>query len=96
METDEQRSLQGFVDLVERLLSRELSPGDFESEFFRQWGQDRTTRSPELFAVMERFFFVVEDYVDDPELRDPDDVDEEGLRGGAQRFLDEVAALQGS
>jgi self-protective colicin-like immunity protein len=96
METDEQRSLQGFVGLVERLLSRELSPADFEHEFFRLWGQDRTTRSPELFAVMERFFFVVEDYVDDPELRDPEDVDEAGLRGGAQRFLDELSALRTS
>jgi self-protective colicin-like immunity protein len=96
METDEQRSLRGFVGLVERLLSRELSPGDFEHEFFRLWGQDRTTRPPELFAVMERFFFVVEDYVDDPDLRDADDVDEDGLRSGAQRFLDEVSALQAS
>ena len=93
MKIDEQQSVQGFVELVHRFLSRELSPTDFEQEFFRRWGQDRTTRSPEVFAVLERFFFVVEDYVDDPELRDPGDLDEEQLRAGAQRFLDEVAAL---
>jgi hypothetical protein len=94
MEDDERRSVQGFVDLAERLLSRELSPTDFESEFFRLWGSDRTTRSPEVFAVLERFFFVVEDYVDDPELRDePGDLDEDQLRAGAQRLLDELAAV---
>jgi hypothetical protein len=93
MEPDEQQSVQGFVDLVQRLLSRELTPSDFEHEFFRRWGQDRTTRSPEVFAVLERFFFVVEDYVDDPELRGAGDLDEDQLRAGAQRFLDEVAAL---
>jgi hypothetical protein len=94
MESDEQRSVQGFVDLVDRLLAKERTPAEFESEFFALWGRDRTTRSPELFAVLERFFFVVEDYVDDPELRDePGDLDEEQLRAGAQRFLDELAAL---
>jgi hypothetical protein len=94
METDERQSVRGFVDLVEKLLSRELAPTEFESRFFALWGSDRTTRSPEVFAVLERFFFVVEDYVDDPELRDePTDLDEDGLRAGAQRLLDELAAL---
>jgi hypothetical protein len=94
METDERRSVQGFVDLVEKLLSRQLSPTDFEAEFFGLWGSDRTTRSPEVFAILERFFFVVEDYVDDPELRDePGDLDEEQLRAGAERFLAELAAV---
>jgi hypothetical protein len=93
METEERQSVQGVVDLVERLLTRELAPTEFESQFFRLWGSDRTTRSPEVFAVLERFFFVVEDYVDDPDLRDADDLDEDQLRAGAQRLLDELAAL---
>jgi hypothetical protein len=94
MEADERRSVQGFVDLVDKLLSRALTPTEFESEFFGLWGSDRTTRSPEVFSLLERFFFVVEDYVDDPELRDePGDLDEEQLRAGAQRLLDDLAAL---
>jgi self-protective colicin-like immunity protein len=94
MEADERRSVQGFVDLVHQLLSRDLAPAELESEFFGLWGRDVTTRSPEVFAALERFFFVVEDYVDDPALRDePGDLDEEQLRAGAQRLLDELAAL---
>ena len=93
MEPDEHRSVQGFTDLAQRLLARELTPSDFEHAFFRLWGQDRTTRSEQVYAVLERFFFVVEDYVDDPELRDEGDLDEEQLRAGAQRFLHEIAAV---
>jgi hypothetical protein len=44
----------------------------------------------DAFRIFEEFFFVVEDYVDDPKLRDPakGDLDPEELTAGARKLLE--------
>ncbi|HZC69445.1 MAG TPA: hypothetical protein VE442_02005 [Jatrophihabitans sp.] len=57
--------------MLEALVSGEMAPGDFEMEFFAHWGDDRRSSHRDSFQIFEEFAFVVEDYVDNPELRDP-------------------------
>src|SRR5437667_3232528 len=65
------RAIEPYRSLLVDLVSGEMSPGDFEIAYMSRWGGDKRWMEDAVFEVVEEFFFVVEDYVDNPDLRDP-------------------------
>jgi hypothetical protein len=93
MHSDERARAQPYVALARRLLAGGIGAVEFERAFLELWGDDEMTWSADTFRIMDRFFFVVEDYVHDAELRDPGEPGPAELEAGAREFLAELAAL---
>jgi hypothetical protein len=82
--------MQPFKKMLVDLLSDRMRPGDFEMAFMSRWGEDDDSWMPDdVFRAMEDFFFVVENYVDNPALRDPasGDLGPEELKERARELL---------
>ena len=87
-------TLAAYRRLADQLLTGAVTPLEFETQFLDQWRTQRPWPTGAAYRALERLFFVVEDYVDDPALRDPGsrDLDEVGLRDGVRRFVEETRA----
>ena len=93
----------GFLRLLEDMdtfISGEISPPDFECRFFSNKNLHLQTLDGRKFgyAVYQALFYVVEDYVADPELRtDPEDLGDQDLLDAVvsarKKFTDELAGL---
>lgn len=83
------RAIEPYRTQLADLVSGRLSPGDFEIEYMRIWGDDERWIEGPIFRVVEGFFFAVEDYVDNPALRDPakGDLGPEELKDRARELL---------
>ena len=92
---DDRDALTAYRDTAAQLLTGAITPLGFESGFLDLWRAQRAWPTGVAYQALERLFFVVDDYVDDPELREPGsrDLDEDGLRTGVQRFVDEMRDL---
>lgn len=75
--------------MLTALVSGELPPSEFEKRFFAMWGDDERCYDNATYRVLEDFFFVVDDYVDNPRLRDSakGDLGPEELKQGARDLL---------
>jgi hypothetical protein len=75
--------------MLDALVSGDMTAGEFEMQFFAKWGDDHRASHRAAFQIFEEFFFVVEDYVDNPDLRDPSkgDLGPEELKDRAQKLL---------
>ena len=83
------RAIEPYRSLLVDLVYGEMSPGDFEMAYMSRWGGDKRWMEDAVFEVGEEFFFVVEDYVDNPDLRDPShgDLGPDELRERARELL---------
>jgi uncharacterized Zn finger protein len=62
--------LAPYRGILQALVSGEMEPGEFEERYFAMYEADERWTPREVYKIVEEFFFVVEDYVDDPRLRD--------------------------
>jgi hypothetical protein len=75
--------------ILEALVREEMSPGDFETEYFEMYAEDPRGSSDEVFDIVDAFFADVDAYVDDEGLRDPaaGDLGPDELRERARELL---------
>jgi Bacterial self-protective colicin-like immunity len=75
--------------LVERLVRDEITPAEFERPYFDAWAANPYLSSDRVFEIVNAFFQIVEDYCDDPRLRDPaeGDLGPDELFAGARDLL---------
>ena len=78
---------QPLVDLTRRFLAGEMSAASFDTQY-RALFATMPMLGDKTFKPLDDLFMVCEAYVEDPELRDHKwDVDEDGLRAGAESAL---------
>jgi hypothetical protein len=67
--TAEARMVAKYRDLISDFVSGRLSAQDFESTYLRMFKSDNDQVPGHEFDLLEKLFFAIDDYVDDPELR---------------------------
>ena len=92
MQDDERLALAPYEALMTDFLSGGIDGPAFEEQFLDRYKADPFLWSEPVFAVLDGLFADVDSYVADDELRDPGDLDEDGLREAAERAR---TALQG-
>ena len=79
-------------------LARDFVAGTLGARAFAEQYQSAYPSLPVLgedrFVVVDRLFFVCEDFYDDEELRDPGDPDENDLRAAATRMLTDLEQVR--
>jgi hypothetical protein len=88
-----QKHLAELVKTMEAFVAGEMSASGFDDTYRAKFSELPLGLDESTFAILETVFFACEDYVDDPDLRDPGDLDEQGLLEAARAAL---AALAGS
>lgn len=66
------------IVLVDRFVAGEIDAAEFDAAFGRMYGREPWDMLPE--TPEHELFYVWEEYVRDPELRDPTDLDEDQFR----------------
>ena len=72
--------LNRYGRLMESMLSGRLSATDFERRYLDLFKADGADRSPRVFGILDALFAEVDAFCPDPDVREPDDLDEEQLR----------------
>lgn len=84
------------IALMESLVRGDLSATDFESRWLaaRRRSLDADERTREKFSrILDDVFYAIEDYVEDPSLRDPGEISGEELLERVQVALAELRSL---
>jgi hypothetical protein len=83
-----------FIELIASFVEGKLDAGSFEKKFLelRRSSGDMPEKVEE---VVDNLFYDVDAFVEDPALRDEDDIDEEQLRESAQVALKALRLLKG-
>ncbi len=79
-----------YRQLLEGLVSETMTADEFETEFLRAYKDDPRACSDEVFDIIDGFFFEVDRYVGDPELRSrstSDAIGPDELRERARELL---------
>lgn len=88
-------AIQPMIQLIDRFLAGTVDVIFFEREFFSVFyaGSQLGWNNAES-DILHEFFWVVEDFIAYPELRDsPEDLNEDQLRAEAVRVLQALRAL---
>lgn len=81
------QSLDAYRDLLSVFVRGGMSPGEFAAIFLRLYLDDPTEWSSESFQLLDGFFGYLEDYTDEPALRDDGDTTVEELSEQASDLL---------
>jgi len=73
-----------------------MTGDEFAIIFFRIWPNLPTTLSPAISKVLHSFFWDVENYCGDDELRGEGDIDEETFRERARTAFEKLLLLRPS
>jgi hypothetical protein len=85
--------LAPFVALIRDFLAGRIDADRFERCYLDLSGQDLHHRPRAVFLVLDTLFADVDAYCPDPALRQPDDLDADGLREAAARAMARLEAL---
>jgi hypothetical protein len=78
--------ISSYLDLIDRLLGRDISAGDFQISFLQAVKSERRILGDPVFPVLEELFEDADAYVDRAELRtEAEDLDDEQLLASALR-----------
>ncbi|GGF98993.1 hypothetical protein GCM10007304_11130 [Rhodococcoides trifolii] len=81
--------IESYREIIGSFVSGSTSASEFEAAYLRHFKDDRTQVSGSEYDTLERLFFDVDDYVEDPGLRDgPKDIGPDELRARARRAFD--------
>ncbi len=84
-------ALAPYVSMASLFVSAKIDAVEFEARFWAEFWALRNMTDAD-FAVLNELFYVVEDFVADPTIRDPGDVTETELLDGARAFLEACQA----
>ncbi|WP_064555864.1 colicin immunity domain-containing protein [Buttiauxella noackiae] len=70
--------------MIDSFVSGDLNASDFEKKYSASWREHRDSDAPkskdkDAQRYFDAVFSAVDSYCDDPDLRDEDDLDEQGL-----------------
>ncbi len=83
---------QRYAELIRPFLAGTISADEFQTRYFRAFKNETAALPEDEFRILDRLFGEVDNYVDNPALRNPGNLDEPGLRRACQAAL---AALAG-
>ena len=90
--------VSGYLALIHRFISGEISALDFEQNYLRLFKADVRPLQGEVYEVLNKLFSDVDVFCADSSLRRHDDLDEEGLLECAKiayNALTRIAAANG-
>lgn len=91
------RSIDPYIDLLAAFVERgELDALAFDQRFADLHQRDQTMHADNEFAVLDELFGAVDAFEPVPEIRQPDHLDDEGLRAAAAEALVKLRALTAS
>ena len=82
-----------YRQLIDQFLQREITVSQFESAFLDRFKSEPEGMPEGLFKPLDRLFGDVDIFCADDDLRDDDELDEQGLRQACERTLLEIAGL---
>jgi hypothetical protein len=78
--------VENLMELIRRLLAGEMPPGEFDRAYMKAYSENRGSDPYVLYEAFESLWNVVEDFVEDDELRDPEnDADLPALLSAAEK-----------
>lgn len=95
MEKRTRAFLLPYLAMIEDFLAGRMTEEELQRVYQGYAVDDHTPMDPQgpEYHAMNEFFLDLEDYVEDPSLRRPEDFDEAELRRRAERARDELRAL---
>ncbi len=84
---------ENYRQLLKQFLEREISATQFEGTFSDRFKSEPAGMPERLFLPLDQLFGDVDMFCEDDELRDDDDLDEDGLRQACKRTLAAIAEL---
>lgn len=79
--------------LMESLIAQRMTPQEFPRAYFRVHSDLPSEVPEEMQDIFEEVFWLAEEYVAEPELREPGDLDEKQLLCGVAEQLKRLDAL---
>jgi len=67
-----------YINLINDLIEGKISPSSFERIFPYVFNRDDNLNKDE-YTILNKLYYVVEDYVSNPEIRDENDLNDEDL-----------------
>jgi hypothetical protein len=86
--------LRPYVELLESFLQDRVDANAFERAYLDLFTEDETDWPENEFLVLDELFADVDAFCDDPDLRDPGDLDETQLRERVRVALDKLTVLE--
>lgn len=86
-------SLRPYIELIDSFLNNQIDALIFEREYLVMFKNDTTRWSESEYDVLNNLFGDVDTFCADPELRDPEDLDEEQLRQQCRMALEKLNVL---
>ena len=86
--------LNPYIELIESFLSNQISPFEFQRKYLDMFKEDDSEGTEEEYEVLNDLFGDVDAFYADPELRGPDDLDENGLRRHSEIALKKLILLR--
>lgn len=87
-----QQHLALLVGTIEEFLGGVLSAPAFDDLYRSRFSELPLGLDASTFEIVENLAFACEDYVEDPDLRDPGDLDDDELREAARTAIDALRA----
>jgi hypothetical protein len=83
----DQDSIDQYLTLMEAFQTRAIDTATFERRYLDLFQYDETFQPDAVFRALEDVFLAIDDYYEDPALRDPGDLDEDQLRDRVRAAL---------
>jgi Bacterial self-protective colicin-like immunity len=89
--TGDPHQLRPYLDLIDALSDRRLSPMEFRAAYFDAFQEDGRSRPERVFLILDGLFADADSYHADPALRDAGGLDDDGLRAAAREARTHLA-----
>lgn len=84
-------NLTPYIKLIQSFLDGQISALTFERVYLEMFKNDWTAWAEEEYEVLNDLFIDIDAFCADPELRDPEDLDEEQLRQRAKTAIEKLS-----
>ncbi len=87
------KSIIKYTQLIEGFIKKKITALEFESEYIDMFENEQCDLSEKEYIVLDALFYEVDAFCVYDDIRDENDLDEDGLRKAAQRALLELKAI---
>jgi len=87
-------NISSYVEIIDRLIGRDVSAPDFEKSFLQAMKSEQRTLGDPVYPILQELFEDADAYVEQAELRtEPEDLDDDQLLASALRARDALRGL---